>query len=211
MDNLHKEYIYLDGMWLKEEQLLKLAKNAGCLAMAEHYMCAYLANAVINGKNDAISKLNDVRASYGAAAIPIDNAGLEGSRRDNAAEVARRKFAAMTIGRRRELMKESLMTLKDTRIDLFTTRNHWIAIFLVLRDRLDCSLRKSDFASMVEMTVPRGWPASLTISKATLSNFAHYIDRDDRQEAYYDMENNPWEELCNVFWKITEQLILTSD
>ena len=113
--------------------------------MAEHYMCAYLANAVINGKNDAISKLNDVRASYGAAAIPIDNAGLEGSRRDNAAEVARRKFAAMTI------------------------------------------------------------------SKATLSNFAHYIDRDDRQEAYYDMENNPWEELCNVFWKITEQLILTSD
>ena len=62
-------------------------------------MCAYLANAVINGKNDAIRKLNDVRASYGAAAIPIDNAGLEGSRRDNAAEVARRKFAAMTISK----------------------------------------------------------------------------------------------------------------
>ena len=39
MEKLHKEYIYLDGMWLKEEQLLKLAMNVGNYALAEHYLC----------------------------------------------------------------------------------------------------------------------------------------------------------------------------
>ena len=35
------EYIYLDGMWLKGEQLLKLAMNVGNYAQAEHYLGYY--------------------------------------------------------------------------------------------------------------------------------------------------------------------------
>ena len=31
----------------------------------------------------------------------------------------------------------------------------------------------------------------------------------DRREAYYDMDSNPWEELCNMFWEVVRQHILT--
>ena len=41
MTNNMSEYIYLDGMWLKGEQLLKLAMNVGNYAQAEHYLGYY--------------------------------------------------------------------------------------------------------------------------------------------------------------------------
>ena len=73
MENLHKEYIYLDGMWLKEEQLLKMASNAGSWNVAEHYLCAYLTNALINGNTEAIKRVNEIRDLYQLDAIPFTN------------------------------------------------------------------------------------------------------------------------------------------
>ena len=65
------EYIFLDGMWLQEKQLLKLAMNVGSFALAEHYLCALLANAVIYGKRDVILKVNEVREFYHVPLIPL--------------------------------------------------------------------------------------------------------------------------------------------
>ena len=36
MNNKENEYVYLDGMFLNEEHLIKLAMNVGCYAQAEH-------------------------------------------------------------------------------------------------------------------------------------------------------------------------------
>jgi hypothetical protein len=58
---------------------------------------------------------------------------------------------------------------------------------------------------------PEVWPADMKIAVSTMTNFAHYVDCSDRQEAYYDMQNNPWKDLCYTFWEILEELILTSD
>lgn len=71
MDNLQKELIYLDGLWLEENQLLKLASRAGSMSVAEHYLCAYLANALLNGNRNAIHNLNLVRSQYNLKPIPF--------------------------------------------------------------------------------------------------------------------------------------------
>ena len=41
------EYVWLDGMLLKEEHLVKLSMNAGCFTVAEHYLCALLAHGLM--------------------------------------------------------------------------------------------------------------------------------------------------------------------
>ena len=56
-----KDYVYLDTMWLQEKQLLKLAMNVGSYQMAEHYLCAYLFDAVAKGKREALLEVNKVR------------------------------------------------------------------------------------------------------------------------------------------------------
>ena len=51
--------------------MLKLAMNVGSFALAEHYLCALLANAVIYGKRDVILKVNEVREFYHVPLIPL--------------------------------------------------------------------------------------------------------------------------------------------
>ncbi len=78
MKDLQKEYIYLDGLWLEENQLLKLASRAGSMVVAEHYLCAYLANALLNGNRNAIHNLNLVRTQYKLKPIPLTEENGDG-------------------------------------------------------------------------------------------------------------------------------------
>lgn len=210
MENLHKDFIYLDGMWLKEEQLLKLAKNAGSMVIAEHYLCAYLLNAVINGKSDAIDKVNEVRAVYGLDAIPYSDIKENCSnRRDTKADLARKKYLEMVPDKQQAFLSSCLKLLMEHHKELFKSKTYWTGIYLVVRDRFDSKIRKSDFPDLVRKITPSDWPHNLLISDTTLSNFSHYLDYCDRGEAYYDMKNNPWEDLCMTFWDIVEYEILT--
>jgi hypothetical protein len=211
MKEFCKEYISLDGMLLKEEQLLKLAKNAGSIVVAEHYLCAYLAHAVMTGNSDAIVKLNEVRCCYGLPALAgPDQYGGCGLGRSSSAEHARRKYFRMSEMDRDELVCEVLTILIDKHRDLFKTKNYWNGIFLVLRDRIDEDMKKTDFAKWMIRILPQDWPAGLMISEQTMRNFSHYISYSDREVAYYDMDDNPWKELCNTFWSIMEDMILTN-
>ena len=66
-----KDYVILDGVYFKEEQILKMASNAGSFAVAEHYLCAYLAHSLLYGKKDNIARVNEVRDIYNVPAIPL--------------------------------------------------------------------------------------------------------------------------------------------
>ena len=125
--------------------------------------------------------------------------------------MARKKYKALTEEKREALLKAGMKELKDTHANLFKSKIDWNGIFLVLRDRLDESIRKSEFYTLAQKMTPEGWPADLKIAVSTMTNFAHYVDFSDRQEAYYDMQNNPWKDLCYTFWEILEELILTSN
>ena len=215
MENYHKEYVYLDSLWLKEDKVLQLAYNAGSWDKAEHYLFAYLANAVINGNLKAIERVNEVRASYGVKPIPFkeDNGSGDHLHRKkvvSSADLAREKYTHMNWEKRKEVLMASLVDIMNLHLVLFKSSAYWNGIFLVIRDRVDGKLKKTEFAGLAELITPESWPKSLVISKTTLNNFSHYLDLSDREEAYYDMANNPWEDLCEKFWEILEQHILTN-
>ena len=67
------------------------------------------------------------------------------------------------------------------------------------------------YADRVRKITPSDWPEDLTISDSTLGNISHYIIKSDKSKAYYSMKKNPWEELCNTFWEIVKEKILTSN
>jgi hypothetical protein len=59
--------------------------------------------------------------------------------------------------------------------------------------------------------MPTDWPEKLKINDSTLSTISRYIKADDRELAYYEMEDNPFNEMCNEFWNILSEQILTSN
>ncbi len=213
MGTLTKEYVYLDGMYLKEEQLLKLALNVGDFAHAEHYLCALLAYGVVNGKKTVIDRVNEVREHYGVPAIPTpehDDADDDGMRQgDSVDDRARSAFLIMDDEERKEVLRRSLKLLRS-QYHLFRHSIHWLGIYLVVRDRLvGEGLKMRGFISYSREVMPTEWPASLTMNENTYKNVGKLISYEDRHEAYFDMDNNPQKELCDRFWEIVKQQIFT--
>ena len=218
MEKLHKEYIYLDGMWLKEEQLLKLAMNVGNFALAEHYLCALLADAVIKGRREAITEVNKVREHYGVTAIPLSEDDLEddndlmGRTRLTAAdEQARRRFLNMPREDRLCVLRRSMDRLIAD-YHLFNYARHWLSIFMVVRDRLvGESLNQTSFLTLANEITPEGLPLKLRFGENTRKNMGREICEVDRGEVYYRMKRNPQKQLCDTFWDIVKDTILTQD
>ena len=218
MEKLHKEYIYLDGMWLKEEQLLKLAMNVGNYALAEHYLCALLADAVIKGRREVITEVNKVREHYGMTPIPLSEDDLEddndlmGRTRLTAAdEQARRRFLNMPREDRLCILRKSMDRLIAD-YHLFNYARHWLSIFMVVRDRLvGESLNQTSFLTLANEITPEGLPLKLRFGENTRKNMGREICEVDRGEVYYRMKRNPQKQLCDTFWDIVKDTILTQD
>jgi hypothetical protein len=218
MEKLHKEYIYLDGMWLKEEQLLKLAMNVGNYALAEHYLCALLADAVIKGRREVITEVNKVREHYGVTPIPLSEDDLEddndlmGRTRLTAAdEQARRRFLNMPREDRLCILRKSMDRLIAD-YHLFNYARHWLSIFMVVRDRLvGESLNQTSFLTLANEITPEGLPLKLRFGENTRKNMGREICEVDRGEVYYRMKRNPQKQLCDTFWDIVKDTILTQD
>ena len=212
------EYIYLDGMWLKEEQLLKLAMNVGNFALAEHYLCALLADAVIKGRREAITEVNKVREHYGVTPIPLseddleDDNDLKGRTQLTAAdEQARRRFLNMPREDRLCVLRKSMDRLIAD-YHLFNYARHWLSIYMVVRDRLvGESLNQTSFLTLANEITPEGLPLKLRFGENTRKNMGREICEVDRGEVYYRMKRNPQKQLCDTFWDIVKDTILTQD
>ena len=213
MEKNLSEYVYLDGMLLKEEQLLKLSKNVGCYAQAEHYLFALLAHGVINGKREVIDMVNEVREFYGVPKIPVGNqeSTFTKSRAESLDDKARMLFRKMPIDKRREILKEALRRLR-TQFHLFIYSKHWQGVFSVIRDRLEGdALKQNAFIAYASDITPEDWPDSLKIRLNTIKNFARDTDSSEKGEAYYDRDYNPQQEICDTFWDILKEAILAAN
>ena len=212
-----RDYVYLDGMWLQEQQLLKLAMNVGSLPGAEHYLCALLFDAVIKGKREVLLEVNKVREHYGAKPIPLgdedlkDDKELRGKSRVSVAdEQARKLFLKMTDEEKLEVLRESFRTLLSD-FHLFIYNIHWLGIYMVVRDRLMGDLSQVDFIDLANDMCPEDFPEDLRMTETTRKNFIRFIDVEDRGEVYYKMKNNPQRILCDAFWDIVRNMILTQN
>jgi hypothetical protein len=205
-------------MWLKEEQLLKLAMNVGNYALAEHYLCALLADAVIKGRREVITEVNKVREHYGVTPIPLSEDDLEddndlmGRTRLTAAdEQARRRFLNMPREDRLCILRKSMDRLIAD-YHLFNYARHWLSIFMVVRDRLvGESLNQTSFLTLANEITPEGLPLKLRFGENTRKNMGREICEVDRGEVYYRMKRNPQKQLCDTFWDIVKDTILTQD
>ena len=212
------EYIYLDGLWLRREQLLQLAMGVGNYAQAEHYLFALLADAVVKGKREAILEVNKVREHYGVKAIPLSNDDLEddddlqGKTRLTAAdEQAKKLFLKMTREEKLDVLRRSMRRLLAD-YHLFNYARHWLAIFLVVRDRLvGESLNQKNFIALASEITPEGLPLKLRFGENTRKNLGREICEKDRGEVYYKMNRNPQKQLCDTFWDIVKDTILTQN
>ena len=212
MNNDLRDYVYLDGVYFKEEQILRMATNAGSYSVAEHYLCAYLTYAMANDREDAIDLINKVRETYGQEPYPYTEAKTKTANKlSNKACKAAKMYSEMSPEAQMALLKTCLELLMEAYGQLFDSRNCWNGIYLVIKGRLNGGLSKKDFTELAKRITPKNWPKDKLIANATMSNFSHYVDFEDRYEAYYDMEHNPWEELCEAYWSIIEHQILTSD
>ena len=213
MEKNLSEYVYLDGVYFKEEQILKMATNAGSFSVAEHYLCAYLAHALLYGKKDCLEHLNEVREMYQASPLPINNNMVQrddfGRSHINDTDMKVKKlFNLMDREGKIKVLKTSLGLLRKES-ELFSQKNHWMSIMMVIRDRLDNNINQRNFFPYAQMITPEEWPISIIIGEHTSKNFSRLLTDSDRCEPYYDMDDNPQEELCDLFWDIVKRVVLT--
>lgn len=208
-----KEYVWHDGVRISDEQLISMARNAGSYALAEHYLCSLLAHGTMYGLTYYINKVNEVRAQYGVMPIPTpkqtDEQVWNNPRhtRQSLEDQARMKYRAMSIEGRMALFRDCLMILRVNYPKLFRFKNQWQGVYLVVRDRLDNGLSQSDFLSFAKSAIPKDWPERLWINENVIKNFSRDMQYDDDDEAYYEMDYNPFGVLCDTFWEILKQQI----
>lgn len=211
------DLVFHDGFYIKEEDIIKAAKKVGDFAMAEHYMNSLLFHALKYGKTYLLKEVNDIRKNYNTFLFelpeesPASDNNMPGywNRENKNTSEARKRFLAMKKDERVELLKKCLALLMIYSRKIFKKKADWLGIFMVVRDRLDGRISQTEFFDLALLITPDDWPAVIRISSSTMSNFARYISYEHREQAYYEMEENPWRELCDAFWGIVQQQILT--
>ena len=116
-------------------------------------------------------------------------------------------YRGMNASARINLLKSALLDMYNRK--WFTTKNHWIGTFLVVRDRLEkAGFTQTDFVNMADSITPEEFPERLHISESTMKNFTKVItDPRDRNEAYYDMKNNPQADFCEELWDVLQKML----
>ena len=206
------QYIWHDGVRIREDQLVSMAMSAGTYALAEHYVCSLLAHGVMHGISDYINKVNEIREQYNVQPIPVPGGmeDMQKGRKKSPEDMARDKYKRMDEPMKNALLKTALSEIADKRMELINKKAVWIGVYHVVHDRLDGGIVKNTFYATAKAIEPDNWPTKFRISEDTMSNYAHHISCKDSLEAYFDMDENPFEELCDAFWEVLLRMILTN-
>ena len=210
MKSLNQDLLCLDGIWMNKGQLLRMAMKAGSYAFAEHYLFALLIDAFQNGRREVLKEINDVRQHYHVDPLSLsDDFGNDDSEQDSVADKeAVKLFGKMPHEKKTETLSYSLLKLYDEH--LFTQTRHWLAIYLVVRDRFyNGNLKQTAFLKLVNDITLGDLPGALRMDKNTTKNFGREICDADREKAYYLIKHNPQADLCDAFWGIIKETILT--
>jgi hypothetical protein len=187
-----------------------MALKAGSYAFAEHYLFALLFDAFQNGRREVLKEINEVRQHYHVDPLSLsDDFGNDGNEQDSAADKeAVKLFSKMPHEKKIETLTYCLLKLYDEH--QFTQTRHWLAIYLVVRDRFyNGSLKQTAFLKLVSEMALGDLPEALRMDKNTTKNFGREICDDEREKAYYLIKHNSQADLCDAFWGIIKETILT--
>ena len=215
-ENDEVQYIWNDGATIRFDLFVNMIKQSGHMTIAEHYLLSLYRQVLIeNGLGRYVKIENDARSELHALPVPMPNDAeanvphKQGIAEQTKNDKARAIYQKLDYVHRVALLNEGLNILMCNHGKVFTSAIDWSGIYLVAHDRLDPKVNRTTFYKLAVDSTPEDWPDELRIGLNTLSNFAHYVSYEDRHEAYYDMDNNPWDELCEVFWNVVRQLLLT--
>ena len=206
------QYIWHDGVRIREDQLVSMAMSAGTYALAEHYVCSLLAHGCACGLAYIINKANEIRECYQVRKYPVpsmdeDSAAPSNKYRVSIEDQIRKKYRRMSPEERISLLSDCLGSLRANYPKLFRFKNQWQGIYFVVHDRLDASLTQCDFICMAKDATPAGWPARIAISGNEFKNMRRDLQIDDCDEMYYEMDYNPHRMLCDTFWEVIKEWI----
>ena len=220
-------YVMHDGVLLSLDKLVSMAKLAGSYALAEHYIVSILYHAIVSQQPQLAKVCDEIREHYQLRALfegspvteqPEDKpvVVLPGAspasawnmpRTQTIEEIVKQKYARMKSLDQTYAIKICLSLLWQRHQDLFENKECWIGVYLVVRDRLDLWLQKTEFYNIIFLATPDFWPKDLRISESTMSNFTRRFTVDPNKTRYYDMgKNNPWGTLCDCFWEILKEV-----
>ena len=106
----------------------------------------------------------------------------------------------------REAMGSLMGATDQTGKAIFWQKQHWMGVYLVLRDRLGMRCPQKGFADYAPKITPENCQENLKIGQTTMTNFSKIVVED---KPYFEMKHNPFEEVCNTLWDIIIKQMLT--
>ena len=210
------EYITLDGVPHHIDAIEKMAMNCGSYLVAEHYMNAVMEHALLYQRLDFLERVRKIKTSYNVQFIDRgygnpasgNNMPRRGGLQHDPNVIARKIYQEMGADEQNGVLKDGLALLRQQKEELFNKPACWMGIVLVVSVRLDQQLKMAQLYNFACKVMPDDWPDSLKAKPSTSSNFSRRVGSKDREKPYYEMETNPWRELCDKYWETVRQLLL---
>ena len=202
--------VFHDGVYLPAKSLVAMAMNAPDYHTAEHYMVSLLYCAVIYENGRLLEICQEIRQHFGVSPYPEQHALRGNVLPIRTKEEVRSIFNKLDKNTQRELLCEAVKIMMhetdDTGKAIFWQKQHWMAIYLVLRDGMGIRCSQTGFAEYANRITPQDCPESLRIGTSTMTNFSKIITE---EKPYYEMKHNPFAEVCSTFWNTIERVVLT--
>lgn len=104
-----------------------------------------------------------------------------------------------------EILKLAMEELLNFKVEggkkLFSNKQHWMGIYLVLFYRLSIDLQKNTFHIYADKITPDTCPTNLKITSSTMTNFSKTINSEDGNNPFRDTSNKFWAIIKNLFYK----------
>lgn len=202
--------VFHDGIYLPAESLVAMAMNAPDYHTAEHYMVSLLYCAVIYGNRRLLEICQEIRQHFGVQPYPEQGAVKGDLSPARTKEEVRSIFCKLDENTQRELLCEAIRIMMhekdDTGKNIFRQKQHWIGVYLVLRDGLGIECTQTGFTEYADGITPHDFPKKLRIGNSTMTNFSKTITEN---KSFYKMKHNPFKAVCSTFWNTIERVVLT--
>ena len=200
-----------DGVELPVGILISMAMGAPDYHTAEHYLVSLLYCASMREDRRLLSKCQEIRKHFGISPypeLPASESNLPPIR--SREEEVRRYYSKESEIGKFEILKKAISALLSSTNEygqnIFSKKQHWMGVYMVLRDRLAIRCSQTGFADYASKITPNNCPNELRIGSSTMTNFAKVITED---KPYFEMKHNPFAEVCDTLWKIIISQILT--
>lgn len=129
-------------------------------------------------------------------------------------ECIKKWFLNLSTEKQEEFLTKAISTLLEaTNTDgskkLFTKKQDWMAVYMVLRDRLSMIFQLKDFHLFATKITPTLCPSNLKISSSTMTNFSKVVP----EGPYFKMSSKqiPFHSICTSLWNIIKNMYFAQD